>query len=97
LGAFAEEGCVATVKIIFNGGDVPVLMGNRPSGDTVPIENPIPAGGTTNAPFMALAGVHFYALDTRVPHRPLWLRGRAIDGVPLELTFTKIENLLEMG
>ena len=88
---------MATVKILFDGGDVPVVMGRKPPADNVPIENPVPAGGSTNTAFMALAGVHFYGLDTPIPYRPLWQKGRAIDGVPLELTFTEIKNVLEMG
>jgi hypothetical protein len=88
---------MAIIKILFDGGDVPVVMGRKPPSQTVSIADPVPAGGTTNAPFLALAGVHFYGLDTPIPHTPLWLKGRAIDGVPLELTFRTITNELEMG
>ncbi len=82
---------MATVTIFFNGGDVPVLKGRKPSAANVPIANPITVVGTTNTPFMAVAGVHFYALDTPIPHIPLWQRVRAIDGVPQEFTFRKTE------
>jgi hypothetical protein len=88
---------MATVKILFDGGDVPVVMGRKPPAQNVPIENPVPAGGNTNSSFLALAGVHFYGLDTSIPHAPLWQKGKAIDGIPLELTFRKITNVLEMG
>jgi hypothetical protein len=82
---------MATVKIAFDGGNVPVITGAKPAAQDVPIADPIPAGGNTNASFLALAGVHFYGLSTSIPHSPLWLRGNAIDGVPLDLSFKKME------
>ena len=82
---------MATVRIAFDGGDVPVIMGPKPPAQDVPIADPIPAGGNTNSSFLALAGVHFYGLNTSIPHTPLWLRGNAIDGVPLHLSFRKAE------
>lgn len=88
---------MATVKILFDGGNVPVVMGPKPPAQNVPIANPVPAGGTTNVSFLAQAGVHFYGLDTPIPHTPLWQKGKAIDSVPLVLTFRTITNELEMG
>ena len=82
---------MAIVKILFDGGNVPVVMGAKPPAENVRIANPVPAGGTTNSSFPALAGVHFYGLDTSMPYTPLWLKGRAINGVPLQLTFRKQE------
>ena len=88
---------MATVKILFDGGNVPVLMGSKPSSPTMPLEDPIPAGGMTNLSFLAAPGVYFFGLDTPIPHRPLWQRGRAINSVPLQLTFSTITNEREMG
>jgi hypothetical protein len=89
---------MAIVKVTFDGGDVPVVTGVLPPASTVPIANPIPTGGTTNAFFITAAGVKCFGLETSIPHTPLWLSGNAMEGVPLELSFKKIEDdLSEMG
>ena len=86
---------MATVKITFSGGNVPIVMGPEPPSKDTPISNPVSAGGQTNISFLAVAGEHCYALNTAIPHKPLWLKGTAIDGVPLHLSFDR--NMLEMG
>jgi len=91
---------MATVKIAFSGGNVPILMGPEPPSKDMPIENPVAAGGNTNISFFAVAGEHCYTLKTSIPHTPLWLKGTAIDGVPLRLKFdvkNDGKNMLEMG
>lgn len=87
---------MATVTVFFDGGNVPVLKGRKPPADNVPITNPITVG-TTNTPFLVLAGVHFFALDTPIAHMPLWQRARAIDAVPQQVTFKTIVNAEAMG
>ena len=91
-----REEDVATVRIIFSGGDVPVITGAQPPSKDVPIAGPRPKVGTANFSFPAQAGEHCYGLETTIPHTPLWHVGMAIDGVPLHLRFD-VKNMLEMG
>jgi hypothetical protein len=82
--------------ILFNGGNVPVVRERKPPADNVPIADPIPVGNTNTA-FLAKSGARFYALDTTIPHRPLWQKALVSDSVEANLTFMKIDDIAAMG
>ncbi len=78
---------MAIVRINFNGGDVPVVMGDLPVDDQTPIANPTPTGSTTNRPFIVAEGMYCFGLQTARPCKPLWQVIQAVDGETTEATF----------
>jgi hypothetical protein len=79
---------MATIRVKFDGGDVPVLVGAPPTGPDQPIVNPIDTGNVTNTPFIAEAGDYCVTVGSPRAFTPLWQIGQAVDGEQLELTFT---------
>ena len=80
---------MATVRVSFNGGNVPIVTGDVPPDERTPILNPTPTGFTTNQTFMVREGIYCFGLDAPVPHAPLWQVVRAIDDEPAEIVFRK--------
>ena len=78
---------MARVRVDFNGGDVPVVIGDPPASENDPILNPTPTFGRTNKPFLFDAGLFTFALDTVIPCKPRWQTRQTADGIPLTMTF----------
>jgi hypothetical protein len=83
------EAGMATVRISFDGGNVPIVTGDLPADDQTPIAVPVETGFTTNHPFIVAEGLYCYGLRTAQPHRPLWRVVQAVDGQPNEASFRK--------
>ena len=80
---------MATVRVSFDGGDVPVVTGDIPPDDNTPVADPTPTGFTTNQAFIIAEGVYCFALQTALPYAPLWQVVQAVDGEQSEITFRK--------
>jgi hypothetical protein len=81
---------MATVRIGFDGGDVPIVTGDIPADDQSPIADPTATGFTTNHPFIVAAGIYCFGLDTALPHRPLWQVVQVVDGEQTEVAFRRL-------
>ena len=81
---------MATIRIRFDGGDVPIVTGDRPPNDETPIAGPTPTGFTANHPFIVIEGLYCFGLETALPHTPLWRVVQAVDGEQVELVFRKL-------
>ena len=80
---------MATVRVIFDGGNVPVVTGDIPPDDQTPIINPTPTGFMTNQAFIVEEGVLCFGLQTTVSYTPLWQMVQAVDGEQAEIRFRK--------
>jgi hypothetical protein len=78
---------MATIRIKFDGGNVPVLVGAEPDSPNQPIANPTDTGYTTNTPFIVTVGIYCFGLRSNSLYTPLWQIGQAVDGTQLELEF----------
>ena len=78
---------MARVKVTFDIGGVPVLVGAEPPAPDIPILQPADSGGITNKMFTAPAGMHCYTLGTDLPFTPLWQTITAINGTMVECKF----------
>ena len=78
---------MATVRVIFDGGDVPVLTGDIPPDDQTPIIDPTPTGFITNQAFIVEEGVYCFGLETALSYTPLWQTVQAVDGQQAEIRF----------
>ena len=81
---------MATVRVSFDGSNVPVVTGDVPPDDQTPIVNPTPTGFTTNQAFIVTEGVYCFGLQTAVPYAPLWQVVQAVDGEQAEVVFRKL-------
>ena len=81
---------MAIVKVVFDGGDVPIVTGVQPDTADTAIKDPTEMGGKTNHFFLVTAGVYCIGLKTNAAYTPLWQMGTAVDGVPLNMTFKKV-------
>jgi len=81
---------MATVRISFDGGNVPIVTGDIPPDDQTPIVDPTSTGFTTNQPFVVAEGVYCFGLETAEPHTPLWQVVQAVDGEQAEIAFRKL-------
>ena len=80
---------MASVLITFDGGNVPVLVGDVPPDPQTPIADPVATGYSTNKPFIVDQNVYCYCIQTNIPHTPLWRTVQAIDGVESKIAFRK--------
>jgi|1186.fasta_scaffold1049734_2 hypothetical protein len=80
---------MAIVHVSFDGGSVPIVIGDVPPDDQTPITDPVPTGFTTNQPFIVAEGLYCFGLQTAARHTPLWQLVQAIDGEPAEISFRK--------
>jgi hypothetical protein len=87
---FRSETPMATIRISFDGGSVPVVMGDMPADGQVPISNPVPTGFTTNQPFIVPEGLYCFGLRTSQRYTPLWQLLQAIDGEQADIAFHKL-------
>ena len=81
---------MATICISFDGGSVPIVMGDMPANEQTPISNPTPTKFTTNRPFIVLEGVYCFGLQTTQPYAPLWQLVQAVDGEQTDIAFRKL-------
>jgi hypothetical protein len=81
---------VATVRITFDGGDVPVVLGDMPADEQTPIADPTPTGFTTNNSFIVAEGMYCFGLQTAQRYSPLWQVVQAVDGVQNDIAFWKL-------
>lgn len=81
---------MATVRVSFDGGNVPVVTGEVPADDQTPIVNPRPTGFTTNQAFIVEEGVYCFGIQTAFPHAPLWQVVQAVDGEQAVIVFRKL-------
>jgi hypothetical protein len=81
---------MATIRISFDGGSVPVVMGDMPDSDQLPISSPTPTAFTTNHPFIVQEGLYCFGLQTTQPHTPLWKVVQAVDGEQSDIAFRKL-------
>ncbi len=84
------EAPVATVRISFDGGNVPIVTGDMPADDQTPIADPTPTGFTTNHPFIVVEGLYCFGLETAQPYTPLWQVVQAVDGEETDIAFWKL-------
>jgi len=81
---------VATVRISFDGGNVPIVTGDMPADDQTPIADPTPTGFTTNHPFIVVEGLYCFGLETAQPYTPMWQVVQAVDGEETDIAFWKL-------
>ncbi len=81
---------MATVRISFDGGNVPIVIGDMPADDQTPIADPTPTGFTTNRPFIVVEGMYCFGLETAQPYSPLWQVVQVVDGEATDITFRKL-------
>jgi hypothetical protein len=81
---------MATVRVSFDGGNLPIVTGDAPPDDQTPIVNPTPTGFTTNQAFIVEEGVYCFGLQSAVPYTPLWQVVQAVDGEQAEVVFRKL-------
>jgi hypothetical protein len=78
---------MATVRISFNAGNVPIVTGDMPPDAQTPIADPTQTGFTTNQAFIVTEGIYCFGLDTPIAHTPLWQMVQAVDGEQAEIAF----------
>ena len=83
---------MAIVLIRFDGGAVPIVVGDIPPNADTPVSDPLLTGFVTNQAFMVDEGVYCFALDMAPTYRPLWQVVQAIDGQPAEITFRRAQD-----
>ncbi len=81
---------MATVRISFDGGDVPIVTGELPADDQTPIADPTRTEFTTNHPFIVVEGLYCFGLETAQPYSPLWQVVQAVDGEETDIAFRKL-------
>lgn len=81
---------MATILIRFDGGSVPVVMGDMPDNEQTPIANPTLTKFTTNRAFIVLEGLYCFGLQTTQPYTPLWQVVQAVDGEQTDISFHKL-------
>lgn len=81
---------MATVRISFDGGNVPIVTGDMPADAQTPLAEPTQTGFTTNQSFIVVEGVYCFGLQTSHPYHPLWQVVQAVDGEPADIAFRKI-------
>ena len=80
---------MATVRVSFDAGNVPIVTGDVPPDQHTPIVNPTLTGFTTNQAFMVREGIYCFGLQTPVPYAPLWQLVQAVDDEQAEIVFRK--------
>ncbi|GGF47264.1 hypothetical protein GCM10011611_62100 [Aliidongia dinghuensis] len=78
---------MATIRISYDGGTVPVVMGDRPDDELAPIAEPVPTGFETNALFIVVEGIYCFSLQTEQRFHPPWLVVQAVDGDVIDIVF----------
>jgi len=81
---------MATILIRFDGGSVPVVMGDLPASDQTPISNSTPTAFSANQPFIVQEGVYCFGLQTTQRYTPLWRVVQAVDGEQTDVDFRKL-------
>jgi hypothetical protein len=81
---------MARIHISFDGGNVPIVMGDLPANPNTPIASPTATGFTTNQPFIVVEGVYCFGLQTTGAYSPLWLVVQAVDGEQKDVVFRKL-------
>lgn len=81
---------MATVRISFNAGSVPIVTGDMPPDPQTPIAEPTQTGFTTNQAFIVPEGIYCFGLETPTPHTPLWQMVQAVDGEQAEIVFRSL-------
>jgi hypothetical protein len=81
---------MATVRISFDGGNVPIVTGDVPPDDQTPIVDPTPTDFRTNRAFIVEEGVYCFGLQTAVSYAPLWQVVQTVDGEQAEIVFRKL-------
>jgi hypothetical protein len=81
---------MATVRISYNAGNVPIVTGDLPPNPQTPIASPTPTGFTTNRAFIVPEGIYCYGLDTATTHTPLWQVVQAVDGEQTDIAFQSV-------
>jgi hypothetical protein len=81
---------MATVRINFDGGNVPVVMGDMPADEQTPIADPTQTGYTTNQLFIVAEGMYCFGLTSAQPYGPLWQVVQAVDGEQTDIAFRKL-------
>jgi hypothetical protein len=80
---------MATVRISFDGGNVPIVTGDMPANAQTPIADPTETGFTTNQAFIVPEGVYCFGLDTATAYTPLWQVVQAVDGQQTDIAFER--------
>lgn len=81
---------MATVRISFNAGSVPIVTGDMPPDPQTPIAEPTQTGFATNQAFIVPEGIYCFGLETPIPHTPLWRMVQAVDGEQAEIAFRSL-------
>ncbi len=81
---------MAIIRVSFDGGNVPIVMGDVPPDDQTPIVFPVPTGFATNQPFIVAEGFYCFGLQTALAYTPLWQVVQAIDGEQTEISFQRL-------
>ena len=81
---------MATVRIRFDGGNVPIVTGDKPPDDQTPIADPTRTEFTTNHSFIVVEGMYCFGLETPRPYSPLWQVVQAVDGEETDIAFRKL-------
>ena len=81
---------MATVRITFNAGNVPIVTGDVPPDPQTLIADPMQTGFSTNQAFIVAEGVYCFGLDTPIAHTPLWQVVQAVDGEQAEIAFRSL-------
>jgi hypothetical protein len=83
------KAAMAIVRIRFDGGEVPIVTGSFPPDESTPIDLPSETDFITNKAFIVDQGIYCFGLQTDIPHKPLWQRVQAVDGVPAQVSFAR--------
>jgi hypothetical protein len=78
---------MATIRISFDGGNVPIVTGDMPANEQTPMAEPTSTGYTTNQLFIVVEGMYCFALQTTQPHTPLWHVVQAVDSEQTDIAF----------
>ena len=78
---------MATIRISFDGGNVPIVTGDMPANEQTPMAQPTSTGFTTNQLFIVVEGMYCFALQTAQSHTPLWHVVQAVDGEQTDIVF----------
>jgi hypothetical protein len=81
---------MAIVRVSFDGGNVPIAMGDVPPDQQMPIVDPVATGFATNQPFIVAEGFYCFGLQTALPYTPLWQVVQAIDGEQTGISFQRL-------
>jgi hypothetical protein len=78
---------MARIHVSFNGGSVPIVVGDTPPDLETPIAEPTDTGFLTNQTAIVVEGEYCVGLQTEQPYAPLWQVVRAFDGERADIAF----------